>query len=77
MALPPAVEESVGFATQQLHAGARADAVNPRVPPIYLTAGFVLDDFDQAVDHFSTGDGYSYTRVAYYALILKQKWFST
>jgi len=54
-----------GFSTRQLHAGARPDPdITPRVTPIYLTAGFVLDNFDQAVDHFSTGDGYSYTRVA-------------
>ena len=54
-----------GFATRQLHAGARPDpGITPRVTPIYLTAGFVMDDFDHAVDHFSTGDGYSYTRVA-------------
>ncbi|MBG6054000.1 O-acetylhomoserine (thiol)-lyase [Salinibacterium sp. CAN_S4] len=53
-----------GFATQQLHAGSPASRVTPRALPIYLTAGFVLDDFDQAVDHFSTGDGFSYTRVA-------------
>jgi len=38
--------------------------VTPRVVPIYLTAGFVLDDFDQASDIFGGGDGYSYTRVA-------------
>ncbi|MBN9239909.1 MAG: O-acetylhomoserine aminocarboxypropyltransferase [Micrococcales bacterium 70-64] len=54
-----------GFATRQLHAGERPDSgVTPRALPIYLTAGFVMDDFDHAVDHFSTGDGYSYTRVA-------------
>jgi O-acetylhomoserine (thiol)-lyase len=29
-----------------------------------LTAGFVLDDFDQATELFASGDGYSYTRVA-------------
>ncbi len=54
-----------GFATRQLHAGARPDSrITPRVTPIYLTAGFVMDDFDSATEHFSTGDGYSYTRVA-------------
>jgi O-acetylhomoserine (thiol)-lyase len=37
--------------------------VRPRATPIYLTAGFVLDDFDQAADLFTTGDGFSYTRV--------------
>ncbi|MEP6481009.1 MAG: aminotransferase class I/II-fold pyridoxal phosphate-dependent enzyme [Rhodoglobus sp.] len=59
-----AAEHEVGFATRQLHAGARPGAgTNPRVTPIYLTAGFVLDDFDSAAEHFSTGDGFSYTRV--------------
>ena len=66
-----------GFATQQLHGDARTDAratggvvgdeaprITPRQTPIYLTAGFVLDDFDQAEQLFSSGEGYSYTRVA-------------
>lgn len=58
-------DQRPGFATRQLHAAERpAPGITPRVTPIYLTAGFVLDDFDQAVDHFSSGDGYSYTRVA-------------
>jgi O-acetylhomoserine (thiol)-lyase len=58
-------EHPAGFATRQLHAGARdAGSITPRVAPIYLTAGFVLDDFDQATELFATGDGYSYTRVA-------------
>jgi len=59
----PAAPE-VGFATRQLHAGGAPGAgVTPRVTPIYLTAGFILDDFDQATELFSTGDGFSYTRV--------------
>jgi len=58
-----------GFATQQLHGDARAadeqaPRITPRQTPIYLTAGFVLDDFDQAEQLFSSGEGYSYTRVA-------------
>ena len=58
-------EQQSGFATQQLHAGGRLSGEpTPRVTPIYLTAGFTLDDFDQATELFSTGDGYSYTRVA-------------
>jgi O-acetylhomoserine (thiol)-lyase len=53
-----------GFATRQLHAGDGVPTdVRPRTTPIYLTAGFVLDDFDQAEELFSTGDGFSYTRV--------------
>jgi O-acetylhomoserine (thiol)-lyase len=58
-----------GFATQQLHGdpGPVADdapRITPRQTPIYLTAGFVLDDFDQAEQLFSSGEGYPYTRVA-------------
>ena len=56
---------TAGFATRQLHAGATAGtAVKPRATPIYLTAGFVLEDIDQASELFDSGDGYSYTRVA-------------
>lgn len=54
-----------GFATRQLHGvAAPTAAVTPRAQPIYLTAGFVLDDFDQAEQLFADGDGFSYTRVA-------------
>jgi len=62
---PPAQQE-LGFATRQLHGGSVEPhgGPRPRVTPIYLTAGFTHEDFDQAVDHFSSGDGYSYTRVA-------------
>jgi O-acetylhomoserine (thiol)-lyase len=57
--------EERGFATLQLHSGDRPGlGVAPRATPIYLTAGFVLDDFDQAADLFENGDGYTYTRVA-------------
>ncbi|MGX5681935.1 O-acetylhomoserine aminocarboxypropyltransferase/cysteine synthase family protein [Schumannella luteola] len=65
MTVHPPTQRTAGFATRQLHSAATTDAgPRPRATPIYLTAGFVHDDFDQAVDHFSTGDGYSYTRVA-------------
>src|SRR6187397_1579297 len=60
----PLTTQRAGFATRQLHADARpASGVRPRAEPIFLTAGFVLDDFDQAEQLFSDGDGYSYTRV--------------
>jgi O-acetylhomoserine (thiol)-lyase len=54
-----------GFATQQLHAGAApADGVNARATPIYLSAGFVFDDFAQARDRFGGAeDGFTYTRI--------------
>ena len=64
MTLHHTATPAVGFATQQLHAGSAPARVNPRALPIFLTAGFVLDDFDQATELFSSGDGYSYTRVA-------------
>jgi len=54
-----------GFATQQLHAGPVDASATPRVTPIFLTAGFELESFDQATDLFAGEiDGYSYTRVA-------------
>ena len=54
-----------GFTTRQLHGGVERDAAhNPRQVPLYLTAGFVFDDFDQARDRFAAVDeGYSYTRM--------------
>lgn len=57
-------DEERGFATRQLHAAVLPETANSRVSPIYLTAGFVLDDFDSAAELFESGDGYSYTRVA-------------
>ncbi len=55
----------LGFATRQLHAGIELDGAHrPRATPIYLTAGFVFDDFDQGHARFAgTDDGFSYTRV--------------
>jgi O-acetylhomoserine (thiol)-lyase len=55
----------LGFATRQLHAGVEVDGLhNPRATPIYLTAGFVFDDFDQGHGRFAgTEEGFSYTRV--------------
>jgi len=55
----------LGFATRQLHAGDRPPGPHrPRATPIYLTAGFEFDDFDQAHARFAgTDDGFSYTRV--------------
>ncbi|MGA1836546.1 aminotransferase class I/II-fold pyridoxal phosphate-dependent enzyme [Herbiconiux sp. 11R-BC] len=57
----------LGFATRQVHAGeagTASDGVNARATPIYLSAGFVFDDFDQARDRFGGAeDGFTYTRV--------------
>jgi O-acetylhomoserine (thiol)-lyase len=56
-----------GFATRQVHAGRGSDGsggVNARATPIYLSAGFVFDDFDQARDRFGgADDGFTYTRI--------------
>ncbi len=51
-----------GFATRQVHAGAARKTATPRVMPIYLTAGFSFDDFDDASAHFGENTGYGYTR---------------
>jgi len=52
-----------GFSTRQLHEGAAEDALHARRTPIYLTAGFSFDSFDEARDRFAGADGYTYTRV--------------
>ncbi|MCM6760854.1 aminotransferase class I/II-fold pyridoxal phosphate-dependent enzyme [Rathayibacter sp. ZW T2_19] len=52
-----------GFSTRQLHAGSAEDALHARRTPIYLTAGFSFDSFDDARDRFAGADGYTYTRV--------------
>ncbi|WP_375399261.1 O-acetylhomoserine aminocarboxypropyltransferase/cysteine synthase family protein [uncultured Amnibacterium sp.] len=54
-----------GFTTEQVHGGALPDAAfGSRVPPIYLSAGFVFDDFEQARDRFDGDEsGYTYTRL--------------
>lgn len=64
MTTVPAPGGSIGFATRQLHAPSPRGEVRSRTTPIYLSAGFPFVDFDQAAEHFDTGDGYSYTRVA-------------
>ncbi len=55
-----------GFATEQVHGGSEVDAgFGARVSPIYLTAGFVFDDFAQARARFAgEDDGYTYSRLA-------------
>lgn len=59
-----AAEPAFGFATRQVHAGTIADGYGARATPIYLSAGFAFDDFDEAGERFGTGgDGFTYTRV--------------
>ena len=66
MTLPQSIDRERGFATLQLHSGDRpGTGVTPRATPIYLTAGFVLEDFDQAGRPVrELAMGYTYTRVA-------------
>jgi len=58
------IEPTTGFATQQLHAGREpGDPYQARATPIYLTAGFVFDDFDHAEQTFSGREpGFVYSR---------------
>lgn len=59
-------DDAWDFATRQVHAGVVSEGDHrPRAAPIYLTAGFVFDDFEQASDRFAgADDGYAYTRVS-------------
>lgn len=53
-----------GFTTEQVHAGIEPDVGHgARITPVYLSNGFLFDDFDQARDRFAgADDGYYYTR---------------
>lgn len=52
------------FDTRQIHAGTRLDAdFGARLPPIYQTAGFVFDSFDDGEGRFNgTVEGQAYSR---------------
>lgn len=52
-----------GFTTRQVHDRTRSDGGSPRVTPIYLTAGFSFDEYDDAAAHFGAGEGFAYTRI--------------
>jgi O-acetylhomoserine (thiol)-lyase len=53
-----------GFATEQVHAGIQPDGGHgARITPVYLSNGFLFDDFDQARERFAgESEGYYYTR---------------
>ena len=53
-----------GFSTEQVHAGIRPDGGHgARITPVYLSNGFLFDDFDQARERFAgETEGYYYTR---------------
>lgn len=53
-----------GFTTRQVHERAASASPTARATPIYLTAGFEFDEYDDAAAHFGEGRGYAYTRVA-------------
>ncbi|MEZ3159963.1 PLP-dependent transferase [Microbacterium sp. BWT-B31] len=52
------------FETRQIHAGSRIDSdFGARITPIYQTAGYAFDDFDDAQSRFAgTKAGYFYSR---------------
>ncbi|MET0812649.1 MAG: PLP-dependent transferase [Microbacterium sp.] len=52
-----------GFTTRQVHGGSVPHTARSRTTPIYLTAGFPFESFDDAAAHFGQGDGFGYTRV--------------
>ncbi|MGO2660289.1 O-acetylhomoserine aminocarboxypropyltransferase/cysteine synthase family protein [Mycetocola reblochoni] len=58
-------EHHFGFSTEQVHAGYLGEAGHgARITPIYLSAGFVFDDFEQARARFAGTDlGYVYSRI--------------
>jgi len=66
--MPGAEDPSLAlhFTTRQVHGGATAaHAHGSRATPVYLSAGFVFDDFDQAAGRFAGDDaGFAYTRVS-------------
>jgi O-acetylhomoserine (thiol)-lyase len=53
-----------GFSTEQVHAGIRPDGGHgARITPVYLSNGFLFDDFEQARERFAgETEGYYYTR---------------
>jgi O-acetylhomoserine (thiol)-lyase len=62
---PDPIEETYGFATRAVHAGARPDAVTgSRNVPIHQTTAYVFDDVDHAAALFNLQTfGYIYTRI--------------
>ncbi|GAA1638283.1 bifunctional o-acetylhomoserine/o-acetylserine sulfhydrylase [Microbacterium flavum] len=52
-----------GFTTRQVHERAPGATPTARATPIYLTAGFEFDDYDDAAAPFGRGEGFAYTRV--------------
>jgi len=56
---------ALGFSTRQVHAADTPDLTHgARINPVYLSAGFVFDDFDEAQQRFSgEGGGYVYSRI--------------
>ncbi|MFK4761513.1 O-acetylhomoserine aminocarboxypropyltransferase/cysteine synthase family protein [Microbacterium sp. ZW T5_45] len=54
-----------GFSTEQVHAGYLGEAgYGARITPLYLSAGFIFDDFEHAKARFAGTDlGYVYSRI--------------
>ncbi|MCU1405545.1 MAG: O-acetylhomoserine aminocarboxypropyltransferase/cysteine synthase [Glaciihabitans sp.] len=55
----------LGFSTRQVHAADTPDLTHgARINPVYLSAGFLFEDFDEAEQRFSgEGGGYVYSRI--------------
>lgn len=62
--MPDDCSRSLDFETRQIHAGAIVDAqTRARVTPIYQTAGYVFDDFEDGEDRFAGRSPYrAYSR---------------
>lgn len=58
-------DHTFGFTTEQVHSGQRPDSGHgASIAPLYLSAGFVFDDFDHAQARFAgTDPGYVYSRI--------------
>lgn len=54
-----------GFSTEQVHAGYQHEkGFGARITPLYLSAGFIFDDFEHARARFAGDDpGYVYSRI--------------
>ncbi|GAA3668681.1 O-acetylhomoserine aminocarboxypropyltransferase/cysteine synthase family protein [Microbacterium marinilacus] len=61
----PSDAHEFGFSTEQVHAGYLGEGgYGARITPLYLSAGFIFDDFEHAKARFAGTDlGYVYSRI--------------
>ncbi|MCS5723628.1 aminotransferase class I/II-fold pyridoxal phosphate-dependent enzyme [Herbiconiux sp. CPCC 203407] len=61
--MTPDAPDDLAFETRQIHAGAIIDAeANARITPIYQSAGYVFDSFDDGEARFAGRGGRAYSR---------------